>query len=294
MPRILDLELLHTLVVVSQAGSLSAAAPRLYRSQSAISEQVRKLEQVCGVALLVRGKTGVSLTPAGERLVGHAHKLLSLSDAAWRDMQGAQLTGDLRLAITDYFRPHALPLIIRRIREQFPQLRLHVSVRKSAWIEEEANAASFDIGVSMVILHKDHARSSANPERIPLRREPLHWIADKSFAPAVAGGTLPLIVLPDSCSLQRFAVHTLDAHGIAYNIEHTASDISGLHLALAAGLGVACLNASAVPPTAAALDAQASLLLPALPEVEFSLAPARAGEPAFVSHVRDMLAEQMG
>lgn len=292
MPRILDLELLHTLVVIAETGSLSAAAPRLFRSQSAISEQVRKLEQVCGVSLLVRAKSGVSLTSAGQRLVGHAQKLLSLSDAAWREMQGAQLTGDLRLAITDYFRPHALPQILRRIREQFPQLRLHVGVRKSAWIEEEANAASFDIGVSMTILHKERgSRVVANADRIRLRREPLHWIADKSFAPASAAGALPLIVLPDSCSLQRFAVRTLSEHGVAYSIEHTASDISGLHLALAAGLGVACLNASAVPSTAAVFERSANL--PALPEVEFSLAPALEGEPAFVSDVREMLAEHL-
>jgi DNA-binding transcriptional LysR family regulator len=291
MSRILDLELLHTLVVVSDAGSLSAAAPRLYRSQSAVSEQVRKLEEMCGVSLLVRAKTGTSLTPAGARLVEHAQKLLSLSDAVWREMQGAQLTGDLRLAITDYFRPQALPIIIRRIREQFPQLRLHVSIRKSAWIEQEANAGSFDIGVSMTILHKGHVPNSAATGRIRLRREPLHWIADKSLALAPATRTLPLLVLPDTCSLQRFAVHTLDAHDIAYTIEHTASDIGGLHLALAAGLGVACLNASAIPPTAAPVEGH--MKLPALPDVEFSLAAPRADEPALVSDVRDMLAAHL-
>ncbi len=291
MSRLLDLELLNTLVVVADAGSLSAAAPRLYRSQSAISDQVRKLEQLCGVSLLVRAKTGTRLTPAGERLVAHAQKLLSLSDAAWRDMQGAQLTGDLRLAITDYFRPHALPIIIRHIREQFPQLRLHVGIRKSAWIEQEANAASFDIGVSMKILHNGHSPDDVSPERIKLRREPLHWIADKSFVLPPAGQTLGLIVLPDSCSLQRFAVHTLDAAGVAYSIEHTASDIGGLHLALAAGLGIACLNASAVPSTAMAVEGDPRL--PALPDVEFSLAPPRRQEPAFISDVRDMLAAHL-
>jgi DNA-binding transcriptional LysR family regulator len=292
MPRILDLELLNTLVVVSDAGSLSAAAPLLFRSQSAVSEQVRKLEQACGVALLVRAKTGVRLTAAGQRLVVHAHKLLSLSDAAWREMQGTQLTGELRLAITDYFRPHALPIIIRRIREQFAQLRLHVRIRKSAWIEDEANASSFDIGVSMTILHNAPARSSAAPGRIRLRREPLQWIADNAFALPPAADTLPLLVLPDTCSLQRFTVQTLDAQGVAYHIAHTATDIGGLHLALAAGLGVACLNASAIPPTAAPFDGYAGL--PSLPEVEFSLAAPRAGEPGFVSHVREMLAEQLG
>lgn len=291
MTRILDLDLLNTLVVVADAGSLSAAAPRLYRSQSAISEQVRKLEQMCGVALLVRAKTGTRLTTAGERLVGHAQRLLSLSDAAWREVQGAQLSGDLRLAITDYFRPHALPIILRRLREQFPQLRLHVSIRKSAWIEEEANAASFDIGVSMTILHQNRSPDDGVSGRIQLRREPLHWIADRSFALAPDVEALPLLVLPESCSLQRFAVHALDLHGTAYTIEHTASDIGGLHLALAAGLGVACLNESAISEGVARLPTPHGL--PALPKVAFQFLPARRGETAFVSKARELLASHL-
>src|ERR1700727_3855180 len=140
MARHFDLELLNTLLVVTETGSLSAAAPKLCRSQSAISEQVRKLEEMCGLPLLVRGKTGASLTPAGERLVDHARELLARSDAAYRDMQGVQLAGDLRLAITDYFRPRALPGILRRGRDPFSPPHPHVSIRQSALIAEEAEA----------------------------------------------------------------------------------------------------------------------------------------------------------
>ena len=119
MARHFDLDLLNTLLVIAETGSLSAAAPQLCRSQSAVSEQVRKLEEMCGLPLLVRGKTGASLTPAGDRLADHARELLARSDAAYRDMQGVQLAGDLRLAITDYFRPRALPSILRRVRDRF-------------------------------------------------------------------------------------------------------------------------------------------------------------------------------
>ncbi|MCP9627245.1 LysR family transcriptional regulator [Rhodopseudomonas palustris] len=289
MARLFDLDLLNALVVVAETGSISAAAPRLFRSQSAVSEQIRKLEEMCGLPLLSRGKTGASLTPAGKRLSRYAREMLTLSDAAFRDIQGTQLTGDLRLAITDYFRPGALPEILRRVRDQFPRLRLHVLIRKSALIEEEIAAGDYDIGLSMRILDGQPPRAKGDA-RIRLRREPLLWVSDRSFV-MPQDGVLPLVVLPDTCSLQRFVVRKLKAHRIRHAVMHSASGVGGLHLALAAALGVTCLNASAVPE--GAIKVGTSLGLPTLPEVEFSLMPPRAGESRFVADVRSMLADQL-
>jgi DNA-binding transcriptional LysR family regulator len=292
MGRFFDLDLLNTLVMIAETGSLSAAAPRLCRSQSAVSEQVRKLELVCGLPLLLRGKTGATLTPAGERLVGHARQLLALSDTAYRDMQGVQLAGELRLAMTDYFRPRALPGILKRVRDQFPRLQLHVSIRKSARIEEDAGTGDFDIGLSMAIVDKGALPDTTTDQRIRLRRESLSWIADRTFVVPEEGGPLPLVVLPDTCSLQRFIVRTLEKNRVRYTVAHSASGIGGLHLALAAGLGISCLNASAIPEGAIFLAG--SHRLPVLPDVEFSLVPPRPGEPPVVAEVRKMLAAQLG
>ena len=101
---------------------------------------------------------------------------------------------------------------------------------------------------------------------------------------------LPLVVLPDTCSLQRFVVARLNAHRVPFKIAHSASGVGGLHLALAAGLGVTCLNTSSVPEDAVAFTGIPRL--PPLPEVEFRLVPPRTGETAVISEVRDMLAEQ--
>lgn len=291
MPR-LDLDLLQTFVAVAEAGSLSAAAPLVFRSQSAVSEQIRKLEDVCGLALLSRGKKGVSLTPAGERLLTHARKLLTLSDLAFQDMQGVLLAGDLRLAITDYFRPSSIAAVLSRLRAQYPRLRLHVSIRKSALIEQDAGSGDFDIGLSMCILDRraQGAKDRRADRRIRLRREPLSWIADASFAMNGAS-RLPLIVLPATCSLQRFIVRILDERDISYEIAHSASGVGGLQLALSAGLGVSCLNTSAFPQGAREFDG--GFRLPRLPDVEFSLLPPRIGEPRLVTEAREMLAQQL-
>jgi len=286
--RRFDPDLLQTLVTIADTGSLSAAAPLLCRSQSAVSEHVRKLEEICGLRLFERGKTGASLTPAGERLLVHARKLLAMNDMAYQDMQGALLAGDLRLAITDYFRPASIPRILKRLSTQYPRLRLHVSVRKSALIEQDAGAGDFDIGLSMRIL--DGRAGEPADGRIRLCREPLSWVAESSFT-FDGDSRLPLIVLPATCSLQRFVIKVLDSHDLAYDIAHSASGVGGLQLALAAGLGVSCLNESAIPSGMARVGEP--FKLPPLPDVEFSLLPMRAGEPPLVSEVRQMLAKEL-
>jgi DNA-binding transcriptional LysR family regulator len=101
---------------------------------------------------------------------------------------------------------------------------------------------------------------------------------------------LPLLVLPQGCSLQRLARETLEAHEVPYVVAHSASGVAGLQSALLAGLGVACLNVSAVPVGAQVCGSAQHL--PVLPDVEFSLLPPRPGESQLVSAVREMLASQ--
>lgn len=280
--RPFDLDQLRTFVAVVEAGSLSAAVPRLYRSQSAVSEQLRKLEEFSGAALLERGKKGVRPTPAGVRLLAYAHDLLTLSDRAYEDMRGASLAGELRLAVTDYFRPGTITEMLRRLQEIYPQLRLHVSIRKSVQIEDEATIGDFDIGLAMRIL--DGRRLT---EGSPFRREALRWVAASDFAPDCEG-PLPLLVLPDGCRLQQFVRQALERQKISYVISHSASGVAGLQAAIVAGLGVSCLNASAVPTGAQVWGG--AKRLPPLPEVEFALLPPRPGEPSLVTEVRAMLA----
>ena len=285
-----DTDQLRTFVTVADSGSLSAAAPRLFLSQSSVSEQLRKLEQRAGVPLLTRGRHGAQPTPAGQRLLAHARRILDLNELALQELRGHALEGELRLAVTDYFRPGEIAGMLRRLRERYPYLRLHVTVMKSAAIDAAAERDTFDIGLSMRL---PGTRGAAVRGTV-LRREPLAWVA----APAEADGlpaTVPLVLLPDTCSLHQYVVQRLLRKRVPFEIAHSASGVAGLHLALAAGLGVSCLNASAIGPGVAPLDAAtvARLGLPRLPEAEFFLLPARRGESAFIAEARDALAAQL-
>ncbi|MDK3023956.1 LysR family transcriptional regulator [Cupriavidus taiwanensis] len=285
-----DTDQLRTFVTVADSGSLSAAAPRLFLSQSSVSEQLRKLEERAGVPLLTRGRHGAQLTPAGQRLLDHARRILALNELALQELRGHALEGELRLAVTDYFRPGEIAGMLRRLRERYPYLRLHVTVMKSAAIDAAEARDAFDIGLSMRL---PGTRGPAARGTV-LRREPLAWVAAPAEADSLPA-TLPLVLLPDTCSLHQYVVQRLLRKRVPFEIAHSASGVAGLHLALAAGLGLSCLNASAIGPGVAPLDAAtvARLGLPRLPEAEFFLLPARRGESAFIAEARDALAAQL-
>ncbi len=282
-----DLDQLRTLVAVLDAGSLTAAAPKVFLSQSSVSEQMRKLEDKAGQPLLVRGKTGVRATPAGQRLLAHARTILALSDEAYRDLRGVALRGELRLCITDYFRPGDVARLLRRLNEQYPQVRLHVTIMKSGAIEAAYERGEIDVGISMVIQERGAARGLANGAL--LRREPLLWMAAEGALPPLAE-PLPLLALPETCALRQYVERLLSRRSLPYVVSHEASGVAGLQLAVAAGLGVACLNESALGAGMARLQAPG---LPVLPSVEFRLLAARPGESEFVGLAREAIVKAM-
>ena len=281
-----DLAQLRTFVAVAESGSVSAGAQRVFLSQSSVSEQLKKLEERAGLPLFVRSKQGVNATAAGSRLLDHARRIIAMSEAAFEDLQGRSLDGELRIAITDYYRPHDIARILKAFSEQHPRLKLHVTVLPSAVIDSHVDDhASFDIGLSLrLVTGKPHSGGRrAGAASIVVRREKLLWV---SAADAAQRPVRPyeLVLLPSSCQLQRFIVKLLDEHRVPYLISHSASGVAGLQLALKAGLGISCLNESSIG--GGLLACAANIGLPALPAVEFHLLPGRPGESEHVSNAR--------
>lgn len=296
--RPFNLEQLRTFVAVADAGSLAAGAPQVFLSQSAVSEQLRKLEQHAGQSLLVRSKAGVAPTAAGLRLLAHARQLLALSESAWHDLRGVQLEGTLRLGVTDYFRPAELAGLLARMQARHPGVRLQVTVQKSGDVESGYAQGAFDVGIAMRL----PAPAAGRPADAPvsarggqvLRREPLHWMGATQIAaaPPGRGEPLRLLALPDTCALHQFTAALLRRRRIPFTVALMASGVAGLQSALAAGLGIACLNAAALCDGVQVLPA--AWRLPALPQARFIVLPPRAGESAFVRNAREQLAADFG
>lgn len=290
-----DLAQLRTFIAVTEAGSVSAGAGRVFLSQSSVSEQLKKLEERVGQPLFTRSKQGVAATPAGAKLLDHARRIVALCDAAFDDMLGRALDGELRLAITDYYRPHDVADILRQFASQHPRLRLHVTVLPSAVIDSTADDNAYDIGLSLRIVDAAAGRGTSRGARSTVvRREKLVWVVGASTLRETPPPSppYPLVLLPATCQLQRHVVKLLDEQQIPYLISHSASGVAGLQLALKAGLGISCLNESSLG--AGLVPCPASLGLPTLPAAEFHLLPARPGESAHVTNARAALAELLG
>ncbi|AXQ46718.1 LysR family transcriptional regulator [Pseudomonas vlassakiae] len=271
-----DIAQLHVYLAVCEAGSISAAAPSLFRSTSAISEQLRKLEDAIGVELLIRGKQGVRPTAAGERLLRHARQIITLGERALSDVRGEQFEGEIRLAITDYFRPDDIAGLLKKLREWHPRLRLHVVMKKSLEIDRAND--HLDIGLAMRF--NERVSSSTMFE---VRQEPLQWVAAAGWVPE-PGQPLPLLAI-SGCGLSEYSCQVLERAHVEYEIVYSTSGVAGLQSALKAGLGIACLNASAVPHGVEPYRTG----LPALAQARFSLLPPRKGESALVENVRRLL-----
>lgn len=264
--RSLDFEQLRAFVAVAEAGSISGGAGRVFRSQSAISEQIQKLEAAAGTALLLRSRNGVSPTPAGERLIGHARHLLALGELALHDVRNEPLRADVRLAISDYFRPDEIAELLAHLGRHCPHLRLQVDVGQSAALAQGHADGHYDLAVTMEIAQPRRGRAAASSATL-LRQEPLAWVA----APGLdlrRESELPLVLLPPSCGLHQTAVRNLQRQRTGYRIAHTASGVAGVQAALRAGLGLGCLNASALGP---GLAIARSARLPSLPQCSFGL-----------------------
>jgi DNA-binding transcriptional LysR family regulator len=290
-----DLAQLRTFVAVAESGSVSAGAGRVFLSQSSVSEQLKKLEARAGQPLFARSKQGVNATPAGARLLDHARRIIAMSEAAFEDLHGRTLDGELRIAITDYYRPHDIARILKIFSEQHPRLKLHVTVLPSATIDSGADDhASFDIGLSLRIVaassraaaRRAGAGAAKGSAGTAVRREKLLWVSAADAAPRPAE-LHRLVLLPSSCQLQRFVVKLLDERKVPYVVSHSASGVAGLQLALKAGLGVSCLNESSIGDGLAACPS--GIGLPALPAVEFHLLPGRLGESELVANARAAL-----
>ncbi|SEG34686.1 LysR family transcriptional regulator [Bosea lathyri] len=255
-----DLAALGMLVAVAETGGFTAASARLGRTQSAISVRIQDLETQLGHKLLVRSRRGVTPTDAGERLIGHARRLLAVEREALTDLGGDTASGRLRVGIPDDYVDAYLRPLIARFAAEHPRVELELRCDLSKRIEPALAAGEFDLAV----VTQDPNR----PMGEVLRREPLVWVAARGHRPELQE-TLPLALFSEGCRARPRILSALAMAQKAHRLVFSCSHTSGMLSAVEAGFCVTAITESAVPASLRRLGPAEDL--PALFELSVGL-----------------------
>ena len=256
----LDPRWLRSFVAIADAGSVTRAAHRVHRTQSAVSTQLQQLEAAVGVQLVQRTTRTLVLTDAGERFLPHARRLLELQDEACAALRPAGAATIRRVGISEYFLPARLGELLAVLRDAAPEARFELVWSSSAALQRRWAAGELDLAVV----------TSAAPvaEARLIRREPLAWVAAPSYTPP-ATAALPLVLLGPDCPVRGLALAALARAGRAHHLQLSCDGSHGAIAAIRAGWGLGCLNLAAIPPDLAVLSRKPSRSWPSPGRLSF-------------------------
>ncbi len=260
MARNLDLALLRTFVTVADRASMTVAANALHLTQGAVSQQVKRLEDLFGSALFERDRRGLRMTASGERLLGKARRLLGLNDELWADMTAAAVDGEVRLGAPCDLMESCLAPILKTYADAYPQVAISLSCASSPDLAAALSRGEIDLAVL------EERVGPSNGER--LRVEQLVWVGAKAGS-AHLKHPLPVSMAADTCAFRPAVLAALHDHGREWRTVFENGGIEATTAIVRADLAVTAWLESMAPPGLDVLPAGAGL--PELPPFAINL-----------------------
>lgn len=236
---VLDIGPLRSLIAIADSGGFHRAAGNLSLSQSAVSQHVRRLENVVGVPLLERDGRRARFTATGEALLTEARHIVGAHDRALQRLVAEQAV-PLVVGTTEHAADLILPPIISTLGAAFPEVQVSFRFDRARALNAAIDQGTIDVAVFVV-----EAPKQADTQIGSL---PLRWCAAPSFSVAASGAPLPLIAIESPCAIRNTALRILAEHEIATKVVGDAAYLAGALNAARAGLGVALLAFSGPPP----------------------------------------------
>ena len=237
---LLELDLLRTFLAIVDTGSFASAADFVLRTPSAVSMQIKKLEDVLGRQLLARDSRSVSLTRDGELLVEHARRLLALNRETVAKFVTPEVAGEVRLGAPDDVAERFLPHMLRMLADSHPGITVNVFVDSSRNLLEMVRGKTIDL--SLVTCESGIEGTSAAEI---LYRERLVWATVRGGI-AAEKTPLPISVWDDGCLWRKAGTAGLERQKRAYRIAFQSANISGQRAAVLADLAVSPMAQSAL------------------------------------------------
>ena len=233
-PAALDLELLRSFHSVAQLGSLAAAAKQRHRTVSAVSMQIKRLEDVLGTQLLERGARGMTLTPSGEALLQESRELLGLHDAMVARFTGRGLGGKVRLGLPEDYARELLTGVLPDFIAQHPNVLMEAVTATSGELARQIKRSELALAV---ILDRPHSLPGGEPlwQTTPI------W-AGPRFGRLTDRDSLPLALHEVDCPYRELATETLEKVGQPWHAVFTSTSIHAVENAVEAGLAISVID----------------------------------------------------
>ncbi|ARP97218.1 LysR family transcriptional regulator [Bordetella genomosp. 13] len=262
----MDLDLLHSFVSVVDAGGFTRAGERVHRTQSTVSQQIRKLESALGCELFVREGRQVRLTEDGERLLGYARRMLALSTEIREAVSGAQGVEMVRVGVPDDFAVESITRLVARFARAHPAVRVTMRADLSAVLARSLARGELDIAL--------FKREPGAGDCVDAWPERLNWLCRHDWATTLPD-PVPLVAFPQGCMYRNRAIHALESAGRRWRIAYESPNIGGLQAALEGGLGIALMDRRCLTPAMRTCDDL--LPRPAPSELALCLNPTASG-----------------
>lgn len=265
-----DMDALRSMVLGIELGSFARAAVRLGRSQSAVSMQLRKLEQQAGRPLFRRDGRGLVPTEAGEALLAYARRIVALNDEAAAAIGAAATEASVRMGLPQDYFEDVMPDAIRRFARHRPGVHVEVRAGRNHVLEEEIQAGRLDVAIA-------YFPPGSTGHGQLLGSLPQHWYAGGPTG-SYERDPVPLVLFDHPCLFRQAALRTLDGAGRRWRLALTTPSLPGIWAALRLGHGVTVRTAHRVPDGIG--EAGGRLGLPVLPPIELRMLVAAGLSPA--------------
>jgi DNA-binding transcriptional LysR family regulator len=255
----IDTITLRCFIAVAETGSFTKAAERVGRTQSALSQQINKLENLLDKSLLVRGKT-FYLTPEGEIFLGYARQIFALHREAIDRFKEPELKGEVCFGLPEDFASVYLAEVLADFSRIHPRILLNIECDLTLHLFSRFKKKEFDLVLVKMNRPEDF------PNGVDVWSEPLKWVGDSSLIDP--SKPIPLVLSPHPCVYRASAIKALEEYGCAWRPVFSSPSYASLVAAVKAGMGLSVMPHTMIPSELKALD---PALLPKLADTHVSL-----------------------
>lgn len=258
-----DIDTLRAVVAATDLGSFSRAGVHLGRTQSAISMQLKKLEQQTGTPLFIRKGRKLVPTEAGEELIAYARRIVALNDEAALKVGAEVSSAVVRLGLPQDFFNDIIPIVLSEFSKRHPDIHVEIRAGLNHTLNSEIQAGRLDVALTFSDVHlKNHGEL--------LGKLPMRWLAHQDYSANKFSDSVPLVLFDHPCLFRKAALSSLEKNERRWRASVTTPNLLFVWSALRSGLGIGVRTEYGLPEDIRCLDPKLNGL-PLLPSLAVRL-----------------------